>query len=106
VASSECDAEHSEQVAIHSLGLHEGFNGGVPLLDQGAKLVSRDVDAVEVRVAVESLHLFALHLHLPPGLLVGVIVQISQGYLENATSQTVGGNFLASRLVSWGERWH
>jgi len=74
----------------------------VPLLDQGAKLVSRDVNAVEVRVTVESLHLFALHSYFSPCLFVGVTVQISQGYFENATSKTVGGNFLAGRLVAWG----
>ena len=67
----------------------------MPLLDQGAKLVSRDVNAVEVRIAVESLHLFDLHSYFSPGLLVGIIVQIGQGYFENATSKTVSGNFYA-----------
>jgi len=74
----------------------------VPLLDQGAKLVSRDVNAVEVRIAVESLHLFDLHSYFSPGLFVCVTVQIGQGYFENATSKTVGGNFLTGRLVGWG----
>ena len=65
----------------------------MPFLDQGTKLVSRDVDTVEVRVAIESLHLFDLHSHFSPGLLVSVTVQIGQGYLENATFQAIGGNF-------------
>ena len=48
VASSECDAEHSDEIAIGSLGLHEGFNSGVPLLDERADLITRQIHAMEV----------------------------------------------------------
>ena len=92
VASSECDAEHSDEIAIGSLGLHEGFNSGVPLLDEGAELVSGDINAVEVRVAVETLNLFALYANLSPCLLVGVTVQVGKRDLENATFQTIRCN--------------
>merc|ERR1712113_468359 len=78
VASCECDAEHSDEIPIGGLGLHEGFNSGVPLLDESAKLVSGDVNSVEVSVAVHSLHFFHLESALPPGLLVGITVQIGE----------------------------
>ena len=87
----ETNAEHSEEVAIEGLGLDEGLNGGVPLLDDGAELVASDVHAVEVGVAVEALDLFDLHLHLSPGLFVAVSVQISKRYLKHTTLQAVSG---------------
>ena len=86
MASRESNAEHSDEVAVLSLGLDEGFDESVPLLDQGAESVSGDVHAVEVGVAVESLHFFDLYLHLPPGTISGFLgVQVGQRYLENAT---------------------
>jgi len=91
VASCECNAEHSNEIAIGGLGLHEGFNGGVPLLDESAELVSGDINSVEVRVAVESLNFFALNTDLSPGLLVGVTVQIGKRNIENTASQTISG---------------
>jgi hypothetical protein len=88
----EANAKHSEQVSIQSLGLHEGLNGGVPLLDDGAEFVSGDVHSVEVGVAIEALDFFDLNLHLSPSLIVAVSVQISQRNLKHTTSQTVSGN--------------
>jgi len=78
VASCECNAEHSDEIAVLGLGLHKGLDGSVPLLDEGAELVSGDVDTVEVRVAVEALHFFDLDTDLSPGLLVGFTVQIGK----------------------------
>lgn len=89
---SEANGEHSEEVSVSGLGLNEGLNGGVPLLDDGAELVSGDVHSVEVSVAVEALDLFDLDLHLSPGLIVAISVQIGQGYLEHTTSQAVSGD--------------
>lgn len=74
----DANAEHSEEVSVAGLGLYEGFNGCVPLLHNGAELVSGDVHSVEVCVAVEALDLFDLDLHLSPGLLVAVSVQVSK----------------------------
>lgn len=85
----EANGEHSEEVAVSGLGLYEGLNGGVPFLHDGAQLVSGDVHAVEVSVAVEALHFLDLHLHLSPGLIVALSVQIGQRYLEHTTFQTV-----------------
>ncbi len=79
----ETDAEHTEEVSIEGLCLNEGLNSGVPLLDNGAKLVASDVHAIEVGVAVEALDLLDLHLHLSPSLIVALSVQISQRYLKH-----------------------
>ena len=89
----ETNGKHSEEVSVSGLGLHEGLNGGVPFLNNGAQLVSGDVHTVEVSVAVEALHFLDLHLHFSPGLFVALSVQIGQGYLEHTTSQTVSGDF-------------
>ena len=96
VASGEGDAEHADQVSVGGLGLDEGFNGGVPLLDEGAELVSGDINAVEVGVEIESLNFFALDTDLSPGLLVSVTVQICKRNLENTASQTIGGHLYTS----------
>ena len=99
----ETNAEHAEEVSVSSLGLDEGLNSGVPLLDNGAKLVAGNVHSVEVGVAIEALHFFDLDLHLSPGLFVAVSVQISQRYLKHTALQGVGGNLLTSGSVARGD---
>ena len=89
---SESDAEHADEEAILGFGLDERLNQRVPLLDHRAPVISRDVHAVKVRVAVVALHFLALDAHLSPGLLVGVLVQVAQRELENATAERVSRN--------------
>ena len=74
---SEADAEHSEEITISSLGLHKSFNKCVPLLNEGTELVSGDVHSVEVSKAIISLNFFNLNLHLSPGFVALLCVQIS-----------------------------
>jgi len=93
VTSGESDAEHTDVVAVSGLGLREGLDRGMPLLDESAKLVSGDVHAVEVSVAVVAFNFFALNADLSPGLLVSVLVKITEGDLENATTERVSGDF-------------
>ena len=88
----EADAEHTEEVSVEGLGLNEGLDGGVPLLDDGAKLVTGDVHTVEVGVAVEALDFLDLDLHLSPCLFVAVSVQISEGNLKHTAFQAVSGD--------------
>ncbi len=88
----EPNAEHTEEVAVSSLGLNECLDGGVPLLDDGALLIASDVHSVEVGVAIEALNLLNLDLHLSPGLLVAVSVQISQRYLEDTALEAVSSD--------------
>ena len=93
MALGESDAEHTEGVAVDGPGLGKGLNSWVPLLDESAKLVSGDIHAVEVGVAVVSFHLFALHANLSPGLFMGVVVKVTKRDLENATTEGVSGDF-------------
>jgi len=93
VTSGESDAEHADVVAVSGLGLREGLDRGVPLLDESAELVSGDVHTVEVGVAVVALDFFALDANLSPGLLVSVLVKVTERDLENATTEGVGGDF-------------
>lgn len=90
-SAGEANAEESEKVAIGGLGLDKGLNEGVPLLDEGAKLVLSDVNAVEVGVAVVALYFLYLHLDLPPSLSTACSVQISQRYFEHSTLQAISG---------------
>lgn len=64
----ERNSEHSDNVTIQGLGLHEGLDKGVPFLDHLAGVIPRDVHAVEVGVAIETLNLINLELKLSPGL--------------------------------------
>lgn len=93
MASGESNAEHSDDVAVVGLGLSEGLDQRVPLLDESAELVSGDVETVVVGVAVVALHLLALDANLSPGLLVGVTVEVTERDLENATTERVSGDF-------------
>lgn len=83
-------------VAIGSLGLSEGLNSGVPLLDEGAHLISGDVETVEVRVALEALDFFALQAHLSPALLVSVLVKVTERDLENTTAERLSRDFYST----------
>jgi len=102
---SETNTEKSEEVAINGLGLHEGFDEGVPLLDEGAELVLGNVHTVEVSEAIVALNFFNLDLDLSPGLSTAVSVQISQRYFEYSALQTVSGVLLSSSLVAGGDGW-
>jgi hypothetical protein len=85
----EGDAEHSEDVAIGGLRLNEGLDEGVPLLDHGASVISRDIHAVEVGVAVEILNLLDLESELSPGDGVSGVVAVTERELEDSTSELV-----------------
>jgi len=88
----ETNAEHTEEISINGLGLNEGLDGGVPLLNDGAKLIAGDVHTVEVGVAVEALYFFDLDLHLSPCLFIAVSVQISKGNLKHTAFQAVSSD--------------
>ena len=92
VASGKGDSENTYEVAIVGLGLNEGLDEGVPLLDEGAELVTSDVHAVEVGVAVETLDFFDLELDLSPSDFVGVVVELTEGDGEDTATEGVSGN--------------
>ena len=92
MASGEGDSEDAYEVAIVGLGLNEGLDEGVPLLDEGTELVTSDVHAVEVGVAVETLDFFDLELDLSPSDFVGVVVELTEGDGEDTATEGVSGN--------------
>jgi len=92
VAAGEGNAEHAEEVAIGGLGLHEGLNQRVPLLHEGAELVAGHIQAVEVGVAVHALNFLDLELDLSPGLLVVLVLQVSQRNFEDAATERVSSD--------------
>ena len=96
---SESDAEHAHEEAILGLGLDERLNQRVPLLDHRAPVISGDVHAVEVRVAVEVLDLLDLEFELSPGGGIGTVVAIPEGDAEHTPSQAIGGVVETGRLV-------
>jgi len=96
----ERDGEKSENESVGGLGLNGGLNQGVPFLDHGASLISGNVHAVEIGVAVESLHLVDLQAHSSPGLGLSGVVAISKRNLEDTTFQTIGSLLLSSSLVA------
>ena len=61
----------------------------MPFLDEGAELVSGDVHAVEVGIAVVSLNFLNLDLNLSPVLFVGLTVQVSERNLEDTSSERI-----------------
>jgi len=99
-AAGEGDAEETHEVTVLGLGLSERLNKGVPLLDERAKLVTGDVEAVVVGKAFESLDLLAADLDLSEGLIGGVAVQVGEVDLEDASLEGVSSVLLASTLVA------
>ena len=62
----------------------------LPLLDHGAQFVCGKVHAVEVGEDIFALDLFSHEAELPEGNLI--VLQVSQGHLENTALQAISGN--------------
>lgn len=99
----EGDGEQSQDEAVGGLGLRGGFDQGVPLLDHGTTLISRDVHAIEVGVAIKSLNLINLEFKLSPGLSLGLVVAVGQRDGEDTTFQAIRSLLLTSSLVAWSQ---
>ena len=70
----------------------------MPLLDESAELVSGHVETVVISVAVVALHFLTLDSNLSPGLVVSVLVQVTERDLENATTEGFSGDFYAQKV--------
>jgi hypothetical protein len=92
VASGEGNGESSYEVAVGGLSLNEGLNDGVPLLNEGAELVTGDVHTVEVGEAIETFNFFDLDLDLSPCNLMSVVVELTEGDVEDTAAEGVGGD--------------
>ena len=72
LASSEGNCEKSDEVSVVGLSLDEALNERVPLLNEGAHLVSGDGESVEVGEALVSLNFLNLELDDSPGEILSV----------------------------------
>jgi len=93
----EGDTEQTDDVAISGAGVNIGLNDRLLLLDEGAKLVTGHVHAVEVEETVVSLNILntELDLTVSHGL---VVIEISKGELDNTSLQSIGSNLLTLGL--------
>ena len=64
----------------------------MPLFDEGAELVAGNVHTVEVSVAVEAFDFLDLDLNLSPGGLVGVVVELTEGDVEDTAAERVSSD--------------
>jgi hypothetical protein len=103
MTAGESDSENTDEVAIEGLGLNEGLDEGVPLLDESAETVTSDVEAVEVGVAIVTLDFLALEANLAPCLFVSVGVEVTNGDGEDTVAEGIGGLLLTGGLVARGE---
>ena len=93
VGDGEGNGEESHEVAVVGLGLDEGLDKGVPLLDEGAHLVAGDGKTVEVGEAIVSLDFLNLELDDSPGEVVFVLlVEIGVSDLEDASTERISGD--------------
>jgi len=87
----ESNAEDAEGVAIRGADVNISFDKRLPLLDEGAQLITGHFHAVEVGNAVVTLYIVTTKLDLTESL-VFVIVKVSKGHFENATLKGIRGN--------------
>jgi ethanolamine utilization microcompartment shell protein EutS len=87
----EGDAEHADDVTIGGTSINIGLNDRLLLLDEGAKLITGHVHAVEVEETVVSLNILdtELDLAVSHGL---VVVEVGKGELDNTSLQSIGSN--------------
>jgi hypothetical protein len=106
VTAGESNSENTHEVTIGGLGLHEGLNEGVPLLDESAEAVTGDVHTVEVGVEVVSLDFFALEADLAPRLFVGGGVKVTERHGEDTATEGISSDLLTGSLVAGSQGGH
>lgn len=89
-ALCEGDGEQAKQIVVGRLHGHVGLNERLPLTDERAQLVGGEVQTVEVGQAVLALNFIHTELDLAEGVVL-VILQVSEGDLEDAALQRVIG---------------
>jgi len=97
----EGDAEQSDNVSVRGTRINICLKNRLLLLDQGAKLVACHVHTVEVKKAVKSLNVLdaKLYLAVAHGL---VVVQVSEGDLDDTSLKSIGSNFCSLGLCDDG----
>mgnify|MGYP003612314394 CR=1 FL=1 len=98
---SEADHEQAEEVIVLGLDVDVGLDGGLPLADQRAQLVSGHVHSVEIGEAGGSLDILDNQSDLPVCLLRALVVQleVSQAGLEDSALQSLAGHLYIGRIL-------
>lgn len=86
----EGNGKQAEQVVISSLHGDVGLDQGLPLADQGAQLISGEVQTVEVGQTVLALNLVDAELDLAERVVL-IILEVGEGDLEDTAFQRVVG---------------
>jgi hypothetical protein len=89
---SETDHEAAEDSSVEGLNVNKGFDEGLPLADEGAKLVTGHVHAVERSSAGRTFNIFNLEFDLSPGHIVRVVLKISQGDFDDTSLDEFSGD--------------
>jgi hypothetical protein len=84
----EADGEETEEVIVGSLDDDVGLNEGLPLADEGAKLVGGEVEAVEVGQAVLALDLVDAELDLAERMVL-ILLQVGERDLEYPALESI-----------------
>ena len=97
----ESDAEHSHDVPISCSAVHIGFNDGLLLSDQTAKLITGHVHAVEIEQTVETLDI--LHTKLDLSESRGfVLVEVSEADFDDTSLKSLRSDLSSLRLGDEG----
>jgi hypothetical protein len=89
-ALGESDGEEAEEVVIGGLDDNVGLDEGLPLADEGAKLVGGEVETVEVGQAVLALDLVDTELDLTESMVL-ILLKIGERDLDDTTLQSIVG---------------
>jgi hypothetical protein len=98
----ESEDEDAESVAVRGLDINDGLDQAVPLLHERAELVGGEVHAVEVEENAATADILGDEAHLAEGLVLGILLEVGERDLENATLETLRRDLRASGAVHEG----
>merc|ERR1712076_172760 len=99
----ETDDSDPDDVAVGGLGIHVALDQRLPLLDHALQLVGGQAHAVERAQAVLALDIVADESELPEAPLSGLLLlQVSQGHLEDTSLQSIGDDLGSLSPVDQG----
>lgn len=101
-ALGEGNAEETQQVAVRGLDVNMGLNQGLPLLDHGTQLVRSEGHAVEVGQAGLTLDLVDAQAELAEGLVLRLVVQVTQAHLQDASAESIVSDLETGSAVNQG----
>mmetsp|Transcript_3015 Transcript_3015/g.5639 ORF Transcript_3015/g.5639 Transcript_3015/m.5639 type:complete len:253 (+) Transcript_3015:139-897(+) len=88
----EGNTEHSYNVSIGGLNIYIRLNNCLTLLNETAYLITCHVHSVEIGETVISLYILNAELDLAVGEVL-VILEVGEGYFDDASFQFLGGDF-------------